>query len=94
MPKYVWDILKKSKYIKSALQYSPHKHTPVKYGQTQQTAHIDQSLKLDSKETKCIQSIVSSFLYYARVLDYTLFPGINEMSTSQSQPTKDTEAEV
>ena len=48
----------------------------------------DTSKKLNDKETKHIQRIVESFLYYARAVDPTILPALNEISYSQASPTK------
>ena len=88
MPKYVPAVLKKLLYTPfKSPQYSPHKHNPIQYGNKHQTVHYDTSIILDKADTKRIQSIVGSFLYYARALDYTLLPAVNEVSTSQAKPT-------
>ena len=42
---------------------------------------------------KWIQSIIGSFLYYTRALNYTLLLAINEISSTQAKPTKFTEEE-
>ena len=86
--KYIPETLKKLSYIpKTKPQYSLHRHIPIQYGNKEQQAHIDDSPRLDSKEIKQIQSIVSSFLYYTRVLDYTLLPVIKEISSTQAKLT-------
>ena len=88
MPKYVKETLAKLNHSSKVYpQHSPHKHVPVQYGKLQQIAHNDNSPTLNKKDTKKIQSIVGSFLYYARALDYTLLPAINETSTTQAKPT-------
>ena len=45
---------------------------------------------IDKKITNRIQSIVGTLLYYARSVDPTMFPAINEISRFQSKPTRDT----
>jgi hypothetical protein len=37
-----------------------------------------------------VQSCAGSFLYYARAVDATMLPAINEVSASQAQPTENT----
>ena len=65
-------------------QYSPHAHTPIVYAtkNTRQYASTpDTSPLLNSKDTKHIQSVTGSFLYYGRALDYTILPALNELDS-------------
>ena len=39
------------------------------------------------KETKYIQSVVGSFLYYARAIDSIMLPALAQIAKQQSQPT-------
>ena len=50
----------------------------------------DKSPKLNAKDTKHIQRIVGSFLYYARAVDPTFLPTLNEISYSQASSTTTT----
>ena len=92
MPNYVqkpltWLNHKPVKYP----QYSPHKHIPVIYskqGDRQYTTTPDTTQLLSPTETKYIQSIVGSFLYYGRALDCTILTVLNEIGHSQAQPTE------
>ena len=89
MPKYIPAVLKKLLYVpKVSPQYSPHRHSLIQYGKQQQIAFIDLSKHLPEKEIKRIQQIVGSFLYYARGLDYTLLPSVNDASITQAKPTE------
>lgn len=45
---------------------------------------------LSPKETKHIQSITGSFLYYGRAIDYTTLLALNEIASAQAQPTSHT----
>ena len=75
-------------------QYSPHKCAPIIYGAktTQQSTAQDTSPLLCKKGTHHIQSTAGSFLYYARAIDSTTLPALNEISASQAQPTQKTKA--
>ena len=53
----------------------------------------DVSALLPQKEIKPIQSITGTFLYYARALDYTMLPGLNEITCTQAKPTQYTKEE-
>ena len=45
-----------------------------------------------NRETKHIQSTTGLFLYYGRVIEYSILPALNHISASQSRPaTKITE---
>ena len=50
----------------------------------------DDTPLLSPEETKWVQSVVGTFLYYARALDPTLLPALNHIGTSQAQPTQST----
>jgi hypothetical protein len=50
----------------------------------------DTSPYLDKTETRWTQSVVGTFLYYARCVDPTISTAINNISMSQSQPTTKT----
>ena len=84
MPKFVEKTLQKLQHIPPQKpQHQPHKHVAPIYGQQQQfTALIDESSYLPAKETRYIQSIVGSFLYYARAVDPTILPTIDELGLS------------
>ena len=94
MPGYVKKALKRLQYQASNThQYSPHHHEPFKYATkgTRQYANApDTSPLLSPKDTKWIQSVAGSFLYYSRVIDYTLLPALNSLASQQSQPTENT----
>ena len=40
------------------------------------------------------QKVIGIFLYYARAMDGTILPDLNTLSEKQSNPTKNTEAEI
>ena len=96
MPKSIPDALKKLNYkLKKLLQYSPHKHNPIIYGKkgTQQIAATDESKLLPKKDIKHIQSIVGTFLYHTRALNYLMLPALNKISYTQAKPTEYTREE-
>ena len=45
---------------------------------------------LDSIGIRKVQSIVGSLLYYARAIDSTILPALNDIGAQQSKATKDT----
>ena len=48
----------------------------------------------DDNETKTIQSVCGSFLYYARAVDPTILTALNEIATQQSKATLETSKKV
>ena len=53
-------------------------------------APVDNSPLLDATGKKKVQSVTGSMLYYARTVDSTMLPAINEISSQQSKPTEKT----
>ena len=71
--------------------YSPHKYNPPEYGKRlQMAADPDISEKLDIKNTRIIQGIVGSLLYYSRCIDPTMLTALNEIGAEQASPTANT----
>ena len=91
MPGYVTKALKRLHHIPTVHpQYSPAQHIPIVYGVkgTRQYANVpDTSPILNAKETTYIQSVVGTFLYYARAVDNTMLVALNELASEQSKPT-------
>ena len=91
-----------SNYIQKALtkfahplptkhQAQPHEWIPPTYGQKIQYSHEPApSPLLSTKETTRIQEIVGTLLYYARAVDPTMLPAINDIGSQQSKPTATT----
>lgn len=52
------------------------------------SAPPDTSQLLSLTETTYIQLVTGTFLYYDRVLDSTLLPALNELSSQQANPTQ------
>ena len=70
---------------------SPHVWRKPNYGQKVQYAKTaDDSPLLDKKAKKKVQSIIGSFLYYARAVDETMLKALNTLSTQQKDPTERT----
>ena len=91
MPGFVTSAIQKLKYTPRTPQYSPHKYMHFKYaakGQRQYAKEPDTSPPLSAKETTWIQSVAGTFLYYARTIDNTLLPALNELARDQSCPTE------
>ena len=92
MPNYVSDALHRFQHPAPVYpQYSPHQHNPINYGERRQYAAApDQSELLDKKGTTRVQSVVGTFLYYARAIDSTMLPALNEIASQQAAPTTQT----
>lgn len=74
---------------------TPHPYQQPVYGRSTQYAKpIDTSDLLPTKGKRRIQAIVGSLLYYARAIDGSLLPAINEISATQANPTLVTEAKA
>ena len=92
MPGYIEKALKRLQHKKSKRpQYSPHNWTQPSYGSKVQMANFDDSPPLNTTDTKHIQSIVGSFLYYARAIDSTMLPALNDIGAQQASPTENTQ---
>ena len=85
---YVKNTLRKLKYKPSKkTQYSFHAYSPVDYEKhdtTQYATAPDKSPTLTTKEIKYIQSVVGTFLYYARALDGTIISALDDISSQQA----------
>jgi hypothetical protein len=93
MPGYIDAVLIRLHHKRPARpQHAPHQWSQPAYGQKLQWAPIDETLKLDKDGKLFVQSCVGSLLYYARAVDSTMLPAINEISGSQASPTQKTMA--
>ena len=93
MPNYIPAALLKFQHNQPSRPCNaPHKWTRPAYGkQTQFAPPLDDSDLLQTKiEIRRIQAIVGTFLYYARAVDCTMLPALNQISTQQSKPTQRT----
>ena len=92
MPNYINKMIQKFFHPKPKRhQAQPHQWFPPQYGQKTQYAHEPApSPSLSSKDTTRIQQIVGTLLYYARAVDPTMLPAINDISSQQSKPTETT----
>ena len=79
----------------SRKQYSPHPHTPPKYGAKQQfAADPDTSPLLDKNGKRFVQRVTGKFLYLARGVDLTMLTSLSAIASKQSKPTVDTMRKV
>ena len=89
MPEYVQKALLRLKNIPLANpQNSPHRWVHITYGKSIHIApEEDTSPVLSPIGIQHIQRVVGSFLYYARAIDNTIHPALNDIGSQQSKPT-------
>ena len=94
MPDYVNNALERLQYKQKVYpQYSPHKHEVIQYSKQpdrQYAMQEDSSPLLLPDKIKYVQSIIGTFLYYARAIDGTMLPAIAQIAQQQAQPTQKT----
>ena len=88
MTNYVSDAFYSFKHTQqSQPQYSLHAHNPIRYGEKHHYAKgTDLSKHIKNKETKNLQSVVVTLLYYEQAIDPTMLPALNDISSQQSHP--------
>ena len=65
------------------------------YGRGPQYApEDDNTQKLDDTGIKRVQSVVGTFLFYARAIDSTILPTLNEIAAYQAAPTQLTNQKI
>jgi hypothetical protein len=88
MPTYVSKSLAKFHHSKpTSAQHAPHQWSQPVYGQKIQYANEDTTSLLNKTDTQRVQSVSGTFLYYARAVDPTILPALNEISSKQAKPT-------
>jgi hypothetical protein len=92
MPGYVDRALKRFQHPEpSRPHYAPHPYTQPNYGaKTQYAPAPDTSPKLDAANTKHIQEVLGTLLYYARAVDSTMLVAIGTLATEQAKGTETT----
>jgi len=92
MPGYIAKVLHKFQHIKpSKDQYAPHKWTEPVYGKQHQTAIEDNKNPiLPPSQTKELQQISGSLLYYACAIESPILPALNKIFHCQASPTINT----
>ena len=78
MPGYIKEVLKRLQHTRSKrIQYSPHEYLPIYYGKynaTQYASSTDTLPTLPITDTRYIQSVVGSFIYYGRAINGAILP--------------------
>jgi hypothetical protein len=73
------------------IQNSPHLHVIPQYGaKTQYAKEENESPPLSKEETKYIQAVAGTLLYYVRAVDATILPSLSSIATEQAKPTQET----
>jgi hypothetical protein len=70
------------------IQNSPHCHIEIQYGSKQQYVNDEEVLSppLNKEETKYVQAVAGTLLYYARAVDSTILPALSSVATEEAQP--------
>jgi hypothetical protein len=92
MPGYIEHALQRFQHPATARpQYTPHAWQAPTYGAKVQYATTDDNAPLlNATDTKQIQEVLGTLLYYARAVDSTLLTAINTLASQQSKSTTET----
>jgi hypothetical protein len=92
MPGYIERALKRFKHkAPGRHERSPHAWVKPNYGAKVQYAEgPDMSTPLNAADTKHIQEVLGTFLFYARAIDSTMLAAIGTLATQQAHGTKAT----
>jgi hypothetical protein len=92
MPGYIQKALIRFNHkIPDKIQNSPHPHMIPQYGaKTQYAKEEDVSPPLLKEETKYVQAVIGTLLYYARVVDTTILTALSLIATEQANLTQET----
>ena len=96
MPGYLEKTMTRFEHDKpNKPQNSPHPHKITQYGaKIQYVDDEDDSPPLSTAETKYIQAVTGTLLYYARAVDSTILPSLSSLATEQNKPTEKTMEKV
>jgi len=96
MPGYLDKALLRFKHeMPKSKQNSPHPHVKPQYGaKAQYSTEVDSSPPLGKEETKYIQAVMGTLLYYARAVDSTILTALSAIAIEQANPTEQTRAKV
>ncbi len=96
MPGYLSKAFVRFKHeIPHKKQNSPHPHIIPNYGAKVQFTEPEEDLPpFGKEETKFVQVVVGTFLYYGRAVDSTILMSLRSLATKQAKPTAKTKATV
>jgi hypothetical protein len=91
MPGYIQKALIRFNHkIPDKIQNSPHPHKILQYrAKTQHAKEEDVSPPLPKEETKYIQAVARTLLYYARAVDTTILTALSSITTKQANLTQE-----
>jgi hypothetical protein len=92
MPTYVNKQLQHYNYTKSRIhQHTPLQPAPITYGsKSQEPNPLDKYKTLNKEDTKFVQQVTGSFLYYDRAVDPMILHALCTITSQQSAPTENT----
>lgn len=90
MPGYIERALQRFQHpIPDRPQHAPHAWTKPNYGaKIQYSPETDDTPPLDAKDTKRVQEILGTLLYYARAVDSTMLAAIGTLASQQANGTE------
>jgi len=93
-PRYIPDLLARVRPNGVKFASTPAVYTPPSYGRKgpQLSTQLTVSPPASAAQSKELQVVVGSLLYYARAVDATLLPAVCAFSCCQAHPTLDTMA--
>jgi hypothetical protein len=96
MPGYLDKAFLKFKHVApSKKQNSPHPHAIPQYGaNTQYVESQDEPPLLNKEDTKHVQAVMGTLLYYARAVDSTILTALSSLATEQAKPMQKTMEKV
>eukprot|EP00957_Ditylum_brightwellii_P015140 1141295-Ditylum_brightwellii.AAC.1 len=96
MPVNIEAALQKFQHVPSKRpQHAPHKaETPTYHRGPQLSPAPDLSPPLNNKQKNRVQQVLSTLLFYARVVDPTMLVAINSIAAQQAVPTENTAAAI
>ena len=88
MPGYLSKAMQRAKHpTPTKQQNSPHPHIAPNYGaKVQYSPENDDSPPLDKEDTKYIQAVAGTLLYYGRAVDNTILTALSAVATEQAKP--------
>jgi hypothetical protein len=88
MPGYIARALTRFQHtVPTQPQHAPHAWNAPTYGAKQQFTAHDETPALDLTNTRRIQEVLGTLLYYARAVDSTMLVAIGTLATQQAAPT-------
>ncbi|CAM9543425.1 unnamed protein product, partial [Ectocarpus fasciculatus] len=91
LPDFVPKALVRYRYNQSHRKvHSPGAFVRPQYGATQQLVPVDTSAPLSPRDVILLQSIIGTFLWYCRVLDFTGLVALGQLAQALAHPTENT----